>query len=68
MRRSTLTLTIDESFQTPVSELLIRLHRFLRGYIHKPMGVDFDWHPKADDAYDEFLGILDDAIKQLEDI
>ena len=52
----------------PLSQLLIRLHGFFRGYIHKATGVDFHWHPKADDAYDEFLGILDDAIKQLEAI
>ena len=65
MMERTFPLPIDDSFQPPVSELLIRLHRLFREYAHNAAYSDSEWCPEPEEAYDSFLGHLDDAIDAL---
>ena len=65
MLERTFPWPIDESFQRPVSELMMSLHRFFRGYTRDAMDLDLGWCPEAGEVYDRFLGLLDDAINDL---
>ena len=59
------SLAIDHSFEPPVSELLIGLHRFFRMYTQEAMSFNFNWHPEPQQAYDRFLCLLNGAINDL---
>ena len=66
MLERTFPLTVDDSFPPPISELLKSLHRFFRAYTLKAMNFDFDgWCPEPGEAYDGFLGNLNDTIDGL---
>ena len=64
MLEDTCPLPIDDSFQPPVSQLLTRLHCFFQEYIPHPYNFDSQCYQPAQ-AYDDFLGYLDDAIDGL---
>ena len=64
MLEDTCPLPIDNSFQPPVSQLLNRLHSFFRRST-KANRVDPNRCPEPVQAYDNFLGYLDDAIDGL---
>ena len=65
MVENTFPLPIDDSFQPPISELLIGLHGFFHNHTHKAMISPFNWCPEPEEAYDVFLDHLNDAIDGL---
>ena len=58
-------LPVDDSFPPPVSELLNSLHCFFRESTLQTERFDSNWCPEPAQAYDNFLGHLDDAIDGL---
>ena len=65
MLEHTFPLPIDDSFQPPVSELMIGLHHFFHKYTEKSMGSQFNWCPEPEEGYGVFLDHLNNAIDGL---
>ena len=65
MLERTFPLPIDDSFQPPVCQLLIHLHGLFRVCTLYAENFDSNWYSEPAQAYDDFLGHLDDAIDGL---
>ena len=64
MLEDTCPLPIDDSFQPPVSQLLTRLHCFFQQCTPHPYNFS-NRYPAPGEAYNNFIGYLDDAIDSL---
>jgi hypothetical protein len=61
----TFPLSVDNSFQPPVFELLTSLHKIFRSYTLKALSLSRGWTPEPEEVYDGFLGCLANAIDGL---
>ena len=65
MLERTCPFPIDDSFEPPVSQLVNSLHCFFRESTLQTERFDSNWRSEPAQAYDNFLGHLDDAIDGL---